>query len=248
MHDAEELLEVLRNTATVIHAALDAYRGDLGAPGNRDGQYALDLTTDAAAVAALEAAGLGILSEESGRHHPDREICVVVDPVDGSTNASRGIPWYATSLAAVDAEGVVAAVVVNLATGTHYEAIRGRGARRDGQPMRVAAEVPVSDALVAVNGTPPRPLPWRQSRGFGAAALELCLVAEGAVDAYVDCASGNLAPWDYLGGLLVLAEAGGVMLDREGRGLLTLDHAARRCPVAASGAGLAAELVAAVGG
>jgi hypothetical protein len=47
---------------------------------------------------------------------------------------------------------------------------------------------------------------------------------------------------------LVLAEAGGVMLDREGRGLLTLDHAARRCPVAASGAGLAAELVAAVGG
>lgn len=80
-------------------------------------------------------AGVGIVSEESGLHEPERDLVVVIDPVDGSTNCSRGIPWYACSLAAVDAEGVVAAMVTNLASGVTYRAVRGEGATRDGEAI-----------------------------------------------------------------------------------------------------------------
>src|ERR687889_208179 len=67
------------------------------------------------------------------------DALVVLDPVDGSTNASRGLPWFATSLCAVDADGARAAVVVDQAGGTRVEAVRGRGARVDGPPAAPGA-------------------------------------------------------------------------------------------------------------
>ena len=102
--DDRILLEVLDETASAIRAALGNL-DDWGLAGTRDGQYHSDLAADAAALAVLERAGVGVLSEESGRHRPDAAITVVLDPLDGSTNASHGIPWYATSLCAVDADG-----------------------------------------------------------------------------------------------------------------------------------------------
>ena len=245
--DDPELLEVLRQAAEGVRIAFEESAGDRRIPGERPGQYALDLATDAAAVEILSGAGLGIMSEESGRHHPDRAICVVVDPIDGSTNASIGIPWYATSLAAVDADGVRAALVVNLASGTRYEASRGGGAIRDGRPMSVNQKTDLGDAMLALNGYPTRHLGWRQVRVLGASALDICLVAEGAVDGFADCAKSNLGPWDYLGAMLVLEEAGGFITDADGLELVTLDHSARRSPVAASSEALLAEMLDALG-
>jgi fructose-1,6-bisphosphatase/inositol monophosphatase family enzyme len=69
---------------------------------------------------------------------------------------------------------------------------------------------------------------------MGAAALDICSVACGRFDGYLDNTPGIHGPWDYLGGLLVLTEAGGVMEDIEGRELVHLDPAAKRGPVAAS--------------
>ena len=74
----------------------------------------------------------------------------VIDPVDGSTNASKGIPWFATSLCAVDGEGARAALVVNQASGVRFEAVRGGGARRDGVPIRPSGCERMSDAIVAM--------------------------------------------------------------------------------------------------
>ncbi len=232
MEDAE-LHEVLDACVATIREHL---RGsdDWRRPGDRPGQYGLDLVADAPAVELLAGAGLGVLSEESGRHHPERELCVVIDPVDGSTNASRGIPWFATSLAVVDDEGLRAALVVNLATGATYRATRGGGATRDGRPIAVSSTTEIGSALILMNGHSPDHLGWRQYRVLGAAALDLCLVAEGAADAYIDCADGNHGPWDYLGGMLVLSEAGGVISDLEGRELVVLDHSARRAPLGAA--------------
>src|SRR5690606_36729785 len=99
-------------------------------------------------------AGVGVLSEESGLHHPEREVVVVVDPVDGSTNASRSLPCYACSLCAVDAEGPLAARVVNLATGEAFTAERGGGARCDGEPLAAVGAAELADAAVRFNGTP----------------------------------------------------------------------------------------------
>ena len=132
-----------------------------------------------------------MLSEESGRHHPDRAVTVVVDPVDGSTNASRGIPWFATSLCAVDAEGPLAALVVNLVSGTTYVAERNAGATGDGKPLQPSARTSMGESLVALSGFPGRWLGWYQYRALGAAALDLCAVASGVVDAYIDCSCGR---------------------------------------------------------
>jgi fructose-1,6-bisphosphatase/inositol monophosphatase family enzyme len=69
---------------------------------------------------------------------------------------------------------------------------------------------------------------------MGAAALDLCSVGNGRFDAYVDNTSGIHGPWDYMGGMLVVTEAGGVVADIADRDLVTLDHRARRGPVAAA--------------
>jgi fructose-1,6-bisphosphatase/inositol monophosphatase family enzyme len=69
---------------------------------------------------------------------------------------------------------------------------------------------------------------------LGAAALDLCLVADGSLDGYVDCASEAHGVWDYAGAALVCREAGVPIVDALGRDLIELDHRARRTPVAAA--------------
>src|SRR5580704_5015409 len=128
--DDDSLLAICHRVADVVPQALLEVP-DWTASGDRPGQYAIDLAADRAVLAVLEEAGLGVLSEESGRHRPEVELVAVVDPVDGSTNASRGIPWYATSVCILDRDGPRAAVVANLATGVRYHAVRGGGAWRD---------------------------------------------------------------------------------------------------------------------
>ena len=227
------LAELLDETADAIIVALGAHE-DWGLAGTRAGQYRSDLAADAAALAVLDRVGVGVLSEESGRHRPDAAVTVVVDPLDGSTNASRGIPWFATSLCAVDADGPAAAVVVNLVSGERFAARRGEGATRDGVPIRPSGVTELGRSLVGLSGLPPRHLGWKQFRALGAAALDLCAVAAGTLDGYLDCSPSAHGSWDYLGGLLVCVEAGASVVDAEGRDLVVLDHAARRTPVAAA--------------
>jgi myo-inositol-1(or 4)-monophosphatase len=210
--------------------------------GTRPGQHKSDLVADAAALAVLVPAGVGVLSEESGLHHAERDILVALDPVDGSTNASRGLPWWATSVCALDHDGPRAAVIVNQATGTVFDAVRGQGAHRDGDPIRPSGASRLSSALVAVSGLPARNYGWKQFRALGAAALDLCSVASGQLDGYIDCSRDAHGPWDYLGGLLVCLEAGAAMTDAFGRDLDCRRPDDRRTPVAAATADLHAEL------
>jgi fructose-1,6-bisphosphatase/inositol monophosphatase family enzyme len=244
MPSDEELLDVLHAGATAVRAALDGL-DDWGLAGTRPGQYRSDLAADAAVLAVLDGAGLGVLSEESGLHAADREIVVVADPVDGSTNAARGIPWFATSLCAVDADGLRAALVVNQASGVRFDAIRGGGARRDGAPIGPSACADIGTGVVAISGYPSRHLGWRQFRALGAAALDLCAVAAGTVDAYIDCSVDAHGPWDYLGGVLVCREAGACVTDLRGRDLVALTPDARRTVLAAGQPALLDQAVAA---
>lgn len=213
------VVEVLHEAASAVSAALDGL-DDWSPAGTRPGQHRSDLVADRAALSVLDAAGFGVVSEESGCHALDRPVIVVVDPVDGSTNAWRGLPWWATSLCAVDRDGPLAAVVANQATGTRFEAVRGGGSRRDGAPVSPSACGVMSEAIVALSGYPRRSFGWNQYRSLGAAALDLCAVACGQLDAFVDCSADALAPWDYLGALLVCAEAGAVVVDAYGRDLV----------------------------
>lgn len=240
MNDAT-LLTVLHESAQAVRGALDKL-DNWGSAGTRAGQYQCDLAADEAAIDVLVKAGLGVLSEESGGTHMDREIVVVLDPVDGSTNASLGISWFATSLCALDAYGLLAAVVVNQASGIRYEASRGGGARRDGVPIAPSGVTVLSDAIIGLSGYPPAHLGWRQFRALGAAALDLCLVADGTLDGFADCSPDSLGPWDYMGGLLICNEAGASLREARGRDLVVRNHRDRRMPLAGASVALIDEL------
>ena len=230
--DDGALLEVLHDAASAVRTALDGL-ADWGPAGTRPGQYLSDLAADEAALAVIERAGLGAMSEESGLHAAEREVVVVLDPVDGSTNASRGLPWYATSLCAVDRDGARAALIVDQASGLRFEATRGGGARVDGTSLVPSASTQMGGAIIGLSGYPPHWLGWKQFRSFGAIALDLCAIAGGRLDAYIDCSPDAHGAWDYLGGMLICQEAGAHVVDAWHRELVTLDHAARRTPIAA---------------
>jgi myo-inositol-1(or 4)-monophosphatase len=234
----DELLAVVHEAVDAVVASFDGH-DDWGLSGGRDGQYASDLVADSAALSVLQDAGLAVLSEESGRSS-DAELVAVVDPLDGSTNASRPLPWFATSICVVEGDRPRVAVVHDHASGVRWAAIAGGGARVDGAALPRRASVSLDEAIVAINALPSRNPGWSQFRCFGAAALDLCAVADGRFDAYVDFDIDALGPWDYLGGMLICQEAGVEVADAFDRPLVTLDHAARRTPVAGTGEAFAA--------
>ena len=240
----EQLIALLGDTVDAIAAALGGL-DDWGPAGTTAGQYHSDLAADAAAHEVLGRAGVGVLSEESGLHRGDSDVVVVIDPLDGSTNASRGIPWFASSLCAVDADGPLAALVVNLVTNDRFEAIRGGGARVDGRTFSPSGCTDLHADLNGLSGYPSIPLGWKQYRALGAAALDLCAVAAGVLDGYVDCSWNAHGVWDYLGALLVCREAGVVVKDLDDRELVVLEPSARRTPVAAATPALFEQLIAA---
>ena len=245
----DELRPVLGAAAAAAGRALGSVE-DRRRPGRRPGQYHLDLVVDGAICSVLHGAGLGVLSEESGRTCPDSRpgepssLLVVVDPVDGSTNASLGIPWFSTSLCVLDEQGPLLSLVVNLATGSSYEAVRGGGARRDGRLIRPSACAGLASAVIGVSGLPARHPGWAQFRALGAASLDMCSVAEGVLDGFRVAGRSSLFGWDYLGAMLVCTEAGAIVGERDGQDLVVRDGDARR-PVVAGSSSLYDELLAA---
>jgi fructose-1,6-bisphosphatase/inositol monophosphatase family enzyme len=236
-----DVLSLLSDAADAVALATTELRGH-GLSGTRPSQYVADVAADAAAIDVLRSGGLQVLSEESGRTGEDGPICVL-DPIDGSTNFDRGIPYYSTSLCVLDDAGPWCALVRNHATGTTYEASRGGGARRDGVAISVSSVTALRDAVVAFSGLPGEHGGWLQYRALGAASLELCGVAEGSLDCYAAVRASYLHPWDYLGGLLIIEEAGGVMRDLDGAALVEAADV-RRHPVAAASSSLCDELAA----
>lgn len=243
MTDAD-ILAVLHAAADAVRAALDGL-DDWSLAGTRSGQYRSDLAADAACLAVLDAAGFGWLSEESGVAHGDRDIIVIVDPVDGSTNADRGIPWFATSLAATDADGLRVALVVNQASDRRFHAIRGGGAFVDGTPLTPTTASSLGESIIGMSGYPRHYLGWKQFRALGAAALDLCAVAEGVLDGYLDASPSAHGSWDYAAGMLICQEAGVTVVDAFDRDLVVLGHLDRRTPIAGATVALTDELVAA---
>jgi fructose-1,6-bisphosphatase/inositol monophosphatase family enzyme len=245
----QELLDLADLAARRVRGVMSGdFRapGTVGMSGKRIGQYSLDINADNAACEVLRDAGVAIFSEESGFDSidwpiVDQSIVAIIDPVDGSTNAHRGIPWYATSIAFVDSVGLRAAFVRNLATNETYTAIRDRGAYRDGIRIRTQGMRHPRESIVGVSGSRERSHGWWQYRALGAAALDLCLVATGMLDGWVDFDSH--AVWDYAAAMLIIKEARGHVFEMQGQSLIHNDFDGRRTLVAAGNKDLALDLL-----
>jgi fructose-1,6-bisphosphatase/inositol monophosphatase family enzyme len=191
-----------------------------------------------------------ILSEEAGLVERGGRWMLVADPVDGTHNAARGLPFYCVSLALAKGslEGVEEGVVVSIPTGDVYRAVRGEGATLNGQSIRVRPWQRGQETMSIYLGPDAPPGAFglthfpKRVRNFGAAALELALVASGALDAYVQW--GNpLRVTDIAAGALILREAGGEVYDLAGSRLdMPLNVTTRRDVTATGAQPLAAEV------
>jgi myo-inositol-1(or 4)-monophosphatase len=162
----------------------------------------------------------GVLGEEYGDSAAPAAGAVrwILDPIDGTVNYLYGLPQYAVSLAAEVDSVVVAGVVCNAATGDEWTATLGGGAWRGDRRMAGSVRTTLDQTLLATGfGYDPARRAHqgavlaglitrvRDIRRFGAAALDLCMAAEGLVDAYFE---KGLNPWDHAAGGLVATEAG----------------------------------------
>jgi fructose-1,6-bisphosphatase/inositol monophosphatase family enzyme len=191
----------------------------------------LDLVADEIAIRILTGARYQVISEESGVTGSG-EFQVVVDPIDGSTNCDRGVPFFSTSLALMRGAELIGGVVRNQATGDLYEGMKGEGARLNGETIRSNGQTDPAEVLVAFSGFPEHRFTWFQNRGLGSAALEICLVAEGSLDVFSVAEQSALNPWDYLAGLLIAREAGAAEGEYNGLDLETPEPLKRRPVVA----------------
>jgi myo-inositol-1(or 4)-monophosphatase len=175
--------------------------------------------------------GVPVIGEEEGGSTPAEGLSWVVDPIDGTVNYLYGYPWYGVSIAA-QVDGVsVAGVIVEPATGRLWDAARGDGARLDGRPLQVSGATRLDLSLVATGFAYAADRRARQAalwgrllprvrdiRRAGASSLDLCAVAAGWVDGYVE---HGLHRWDWAAGALIAEEAGAVVRlpgERDGLG------------------------------
>jgi myo-inositol-1(or 4)-monophosphatase len=189
----------------------------------------------------------GIVGEEGAQHAGTSGVQWLIDPIDGTTNFLYGLPGYAISIAALDPDGLLAGVVHVPALGETFHAGRGGGAYLDDRPIRCSGGDVLATALVATGFSYDPGLRVRQTtaltrvigrirdiRRFGAAAVDLCHVACGRVDAYYE---RGLGPWDLAAGELIAREAGALVTGFDG-------DAPRPGAVVAATPGIHAELLA----
>jgi myo-inositol-1(or 4)-monophosphatase len=189
---------------------------------------AVDRASEALIVGAVEEhrPGDGILAEEGSDRPSTTGVRWVIDPLDGTTNYLYGYPFFAVSIG-IEIDGrMEAGVVVDPSRGETFTAARGGGARCNGRPIAVSGKDDLSTALVGTGfaydpDIRRRQAQWlpavlpavRDIRRAGAAALDLCWVACGRLDAFYE---QGLAPWDLAAGGVIATEAGAEVTDFAG--------------------------------
>jgi len=210
---------------------------DLGKGAGGDPMKPIDLTAEKAIIEALQQYALSftLISEESGVKEfgeKPKQCYVTVDPIDGTTNLVRGLPFYASSIAISTKPAlstVFAALVTDLSHDTTYTALEGKGAYRDSEKIRSSTRKSLDEAVVGLdlNSYKVKELvpqltsliqKTKHIRHFGANALELCYVADGTTDAFIDI-RGKLRTTDMAAAFLIVKEAGGTITTPEGHDL-----------------------------
>jgi myo-inositol-1(or 4)-monophosphatase len=207
--ECQELLELLLAAARRVDEAIKPLACQYAATPDPSHQAAdaADALAESAALNVLLSADVRVLSEEAGWLGQGSAL-VILDPIDGTDNLIRGIPFSGPSIWARTKQGVCAAVVTNVFTGHTFWATSGSGAFRDGQRLSVAKSR-VPDVMIV--GGEYQPLHGLFGRDLGATAHSLCAVAEGRLAGYRTPAHCPDRSWDLMAGLVIAGEAGCVL-------------------------------------
>jgi len=168
-----------------------------------------------------------VISEEWFKDYNGNEYpVIIVDPLDGTSNFIRNIPFSTISIALSKTDSlkdVYAGMVMNLFTREVYFAFRGRGSFKNGRRIHVSNihDTRISHMSIAITNAIPFKSPslyiiryTNYPRHFGSAALEDCFVAEGRLDAHIDI-RGDLRVFDIAASQLIVSEAGGKVVIRQ---------------------------------
>ena len=199
--------------------------------GPRDIVTEADLAAEKVIVDTIQAQypDHSILAEEGGlspNAGQPAEFQWIIDPIDGTTNYARGLPFFSISVAVAERGRPLAGALYDPLRDRMYHAMRGGGAHCDGRRLSCSRRERLIEALIALDwardeavrsrllravlACSPQIGSWRS---FGSAALGIALVAEGGADAYLH---GSLLPWDLAAAGLLVEEAGGRITGLDG--------------------------------
>jgi len=259
LHVLIEACSRVRSEVSKLSGREEAYESyGIGAGG--DISRKIDIVAEKAVMDTIRQHGINctIIAEESGKvdlTNGKSGGYVIVDAVDGSTNALRGIPFYCCSIAFADDNRLSAVnhgVVMDLFRGDVYSASKGKGAFVNGTRMHVKA-VDKDGYVVGMNvsGAKPekverlKPIMEKSNhvRHLGSNALELCIFARGFMDVFIDL-RGKIRVTDMAAAYLIVKEAGGILISEDGRELdSSLDASARLSFIAAANIKVLSDIV-----
>lgn len=211
---------------------------------------AADLAAETAVVEALLTAvpSATVVSEEMGVLPGSGDTVFIVDPLDGTNNAVRGIPYWAVSIGILRGEDPAGGFVRNVGAQEDFFAWRGSGAWRGDRRAHVSSVTRLAAASVGLQ-RPAEPAAFARSRGLllsaalprilGAAALDMVHVGCGALDGYANVNTNRAYPFgervvDYAAAAIFVQEAGGVTSDPDGEPLVFSPDLSARVPVVAA--------------
>lgn len=228
---------VKKQTAPLLETSSQLSQPDLGVGAGGDPIKQVDLAAEKAITETLLEHGLSftLISEETGikryGEKPEKAY-ITADPIDGTTNLTRGIPFYATSIAVStkpELRTVHTALVADLFHNITYTAAKGEGAKRNNKEIKPSKQADLAEAVIGVdlNTYKAREVASRITslieqtkhiRHLGANALEMCYVADGTIDAFIDI-RGKLRATDTAAAWLIIQEAGATITTPEGKPL-----------------------------
>jgi myo-inositol-1(or 4)-monophosphatase len=232
-------IPLLREMASAVRASSMPLFGRhkiVGKGASGDLTEEIDRVAESAIIRVIEKRKIActLVSEEIGVKEFGKGVSVylIVDPIDGTTNAVNGVPFFASSLGIARSpylSGVMAGVVMDVYKNVIFSAEKGKGAKQNGKKIRPARVSDVEKAIIGVDLSKIKPKKQLQRlspllniaghpRHFGANALELCYVANGIYDAFVDIRK-LLRVTDIAAAYLIIKESGGIMLTPEGHEL-----------------------------
>jgi len=232
----QECSQKIRKEALKFYGSPQAAVG-FGVGAGGDTSKRIDLAAEKALIDCLNKHEISctLVSEEAGIKKigsQSSEIYVTTDPVDGTTNAVRGLPFSATVIAVSGGpwlQDVETALVTDLIHNITYTAQKNGGAFKNGERIKPSETSEIEDAVIGVDLNTFRIeelvtkleglfKKGKHFRHFGANALEICYVADGSTDAFIDI-RGKLRVTDMVASYLILREAGGIMVTPEGEEL-----------------------------